>query len=211
MDTAFNGWPEEFQRFFIGLEFDNSKRYFEANRQTYQQAVRGPMEALVASLEPEFGPAKVFRINRDIRFSADKSPYKTNIAASVGMGGRGGYLSLDAKGLMAASGRYEMDAATLSRFRAAVDQEAPGSKLFGIVEELESEGFQIGGEELKRVPSRFPKDHPRGRLLRHKRLYAWKSFGLQPWLGSRAAREHVLRAWRQAEPLNDWFQAHLDE
>src|SRR4030081_427140 len=90
MDTVFNGWPEDFQRFFIGLELDNSKRYFEANRRLYEKAVRGPMEALVASLEPEFGPGKVFRINRDIRFSADKSPYKTNIAATVGIGGRGG-------------------------------------------------------------------------------------------------------------------------
>jgi uncharacterized protein (TIGR02453 family) len=211
METAFSGWPEDFQRFFIGLELDNSKRYFEANRQIYQEAVRGPMEALVTSLEPEFGPAKVFRINRDIRFSADKSPYKTNIAASVGMGGRGGYLSLDARGLMAASGRYEMDASTLSRFREAVDREASGSRLARIVEDLESDGLQIGGEELKRIPSGFPKEHPRGRLLRHKRLYAWKSFGLQPWLGSAAARDHVLRAWRQAEPLNDWFQANLAE
>ncbi|MDQ6742136.1 MAG: DUF2461 domain-containing protein, partial [Candidatus Dormibacteraeota bacterium] len=109
MDTVFNGWPEDFQRFFIGLELDNSKRYFEANRRIYEKAVRGPMEALVASLESEFGPGKVFRINRDIRFAADKSPYKTNIAATVGMGNRGGYLSLDARGFTVASGRYELD------------------------------------------------------------------------------------------------------
>jgi uncharacterized protein (TIGR02453 family) len=209
-ETAFSGWPEDFQRFFIGLELDNSKRYFEAHRKLYQQAVKGPMDALMASLEPEFGPAKVFRINRDIRFSADKSPYKTNIAATVGMGGRGGYLSLDARGLMAASGRYEMDAPTLARYREAVDREATGNRLAAIVEELEAEGFQIGGEELKRVPAGFAKDHPRGRLLRHKRLYTWKSFGLQPWLGSAATRDHVLAAWRRAEPLNEWFGANLD-
>jgi uncharacterized protein (TIGR02453 family) len=211
MDSVFSGWPEDFQRFFIGLELDNSKRYFEANRSLYQEAVRAPMEALVASLEPQFGPAKVFRINRDVRFSADKSPYKTNIAASVGSGGRGGYLSLDARGLMVASGRYEMDAAALNGYRDAVAREDAGAELAAIVAALEADGFQIGGEELKRVPAGYPKDHPQGRLLRHKRMYAWRSFGLQPWLGSPTARDHVVGAWRQAEPLNAWFRAHLDE
>jgi uncharacterized protein (TIGR02453 family) len=210
MDSVFIGWPEDFQRFFIGLELDNSKRYFDANRGLYEKAVRGPMEALVASLEPEFGPGKVFRINRDIRFSADKSPYKTNIAATVGMGDRGGYLSLDARGFTVASGRYELDAEHLPRYREAVDREGPGNELMAIVGELEVLGYQVGGEDLKRVPAGYPKDHPRARLLRHKRVYAWKAFGLQPWLGSAEAKDQVLAAWRSAEPLNAWFRTNLD-
>jgi len=209
-DTVFRGWPEEFQRFFIGLELDNSKRYFEAHRDVYQTAVRAPMEALVGSLEPLFGPGKVFRINRDIRFSADKSPYKTNIAATVGMGGVGGYISLDARGLSVATGRYEMAPATMPRYREAVDRERSGSELAAIVDGLEADGYQVGGEELKRVPPGYPKEHPRARLLRHKRLYAWKAFGLQPWLGSAAAKDHVLDTWSRAEPLNEWFRINLD-
>ncbi len=67
--ATFKGWPEDFQRFFIGLELDNSKKYFEANRRTYEDSVKGPMAALLESLEPDFGPGKVFRANRDIRFS----------------------------------------------------------------------------------------------------------------------------------------------
>jgi uncharacterized protein (TIGR02453 family) len=210
MDRVFSGWPEEFQRFFIGLELDNSRRYFEAHRDVYQTAVRGPMEALVGSLEPRFGPGKVFRINRDIRFSADKSPYKTNIAATVGMGDRGGYISLDARGLTAASGRYEMAPAALPKYREAVDREGSGSELAAIVDGLEGDGYQVGGEGLKRVPPGYPKEHPRARLLRHKRLYVWKEFGLQPWLGSAAAMDHVLATWARAEPLNEWFRVNLD-
>src|SRR5438552_17656635 len=141
--ATFKGWPEDFQRFFIGLELDNSKRYFEANRRLYETAVRAPMEALVASLEPDCGPGKVFRINRDIRFSADKSPYKTNVAATVGMGGRGGYLSLDARGFTVASGRYELDAGHLPRYREAVDSEGPGKELMAIVGELEGLGYEV--------------------------------------------------------------------
>ena len=103
MPDTFRGWPEDFQRFFIGLELDNSKRYFEANRAVYETAVKGPMVALVASLEGALGPGKVFRANRDIRFSKDKSPYKTNIAADIGMGTGGGYVSLDATRRLRAS------------------------------------------------------------------------------------------------------------
>jgi uncharacterized protein (TIGR02453 family) len=206
----FSGWPEEFQRFFIGLELDNSKRYFEAHRDVYQAAVRAPMEALVGSLEPRFGPGKVFRINRDIRFSADKSPYKTNIAATVGMGGLGGYISLDARGLSVATGRYEMAPAALPKYRACVDHEVSGGELAAIVDGLEAHGYQVGGEELKRVPPGYPKEHPRARLLRHKRLYVWKAFGLRPWLGSPEAKDHVLATWARAEPLNEWFRTHLD-
>src|ERR1700693_5917932 len=108
MATTFGGWPEEFQPFFIGLELDNSKRYFEAHRETYESAVKAPMVALVESLAADYGEGKVFRANRDIRFSKDKSPYKTNIAATAGMNGHGGYISLDARGLTVGGARYEV-------------------------------------------------------------------------------------------------------
>ncbi|MFI5282859.1 MAG: DUF2461 domain-containing protein [Candidatus Dormibacterales bacterium] len=210
MSDAFRGWPETCQRFFIGLELDNSKRYFEANRKVYDTTVKGPMVALVASLEDEFGPGKVFRPNRDVRFSKDKSPYKTNIAATIGMGAKGGYISLDARGLMVAAGRYELAPEQLVRYRQKVAAATPGAQLAAIAAKLEKGGFELGGEDLKRVPSGWPQDHPRARLLRHKRLYASKNFGMQPWLGTPAARRHIVKAWSDCEPLTDWFAKYLD-
>jgi uncharacterized protein (TIGR02453 family) len=209
MTAAFGGWPEDCQRFFIGLELDNSKRYFEAHRQTYEEAVKGPMVALLESLEADYGEGKIFRPHRDIRFSKDKSPYKTNIAASVGMGDDGGYLSLDARGLTSATGRYELTPDQLTKYRKKVAADSTGVPLAAIVAKLEKSGYEIGGEELKRVPAGFPPDHPRARLLRHKRLYAWKNFGLQPWLGSTAARKHIVKVWSDAAPLNDWLKRNL--
>jgi uncharacterized protein (TIGR02453 family) len=206
MTSAFRGWPEDCQRFFIGLELDNSKRYFEANRQVYEEKVKGPMVALMASLEDEVGPGKVFRANRDIRFSKDKSPYKTNIAATAGMGGHGGYLSLDARGLTVAAGRYELTPQQLTKYRKKVAADSTGAPLAVIVAKLEKAGYGIGGEALKRVPAGWPQDHPRARLLRHKILYIYKNLGLQPWLGSAAARKHILKVWTDAEPLNDWLK-----
>ena len=209
MTAAFGGWPEDCQRFFIGLELDNSKRYFEANRRTYEEAVKGPMAALLESLAADYGDGKIFRPHRDIRFSKDKSPYKTNIAASVGMGDDGGYLSLDARGLTSATGRYELTPDQLTKYRKKVAADSTGAPLAAIVAKLEKSGYEIGGEELKRVPAGFPQDHPRARLLKHKRLYAWKNFGLQPWLGSAAARKHIVKVWSDAAPLNDWLKRNL--
>lgn len=205
----FKGWPEEFQRFFIGLELDNSKKYFEANRRTYEEAVKAPMLALLASLEEDFGPGKVFRANRDIRFSKDKSPYKTNIAATAGEHGKGGYLSLDARGLTVATGRYELSPEELAKFRKRVAADASGEQLAGIVAKLKKSGYQLGGEELKRVPAPWPQDHERADLLRRKSLYVWKNYGLKPWLGSAGARKHVVKLWTDAEPLNRWFAKNL--
>jgi uncharacterized protein (TIGR02453 family) len=208
MTSAFRGWPEEFQPFFIGLELDNSKRYFEAHRSVYDAAVKGPMVALVESLEADYGPGKIFRPNRDVRFSKDKSPYKTNIAATAGMGGHGGYVSLDARGLTVAAGRYELTPQQLTKYRQKVAAEPAGAPLAAIVAKLEEAGYGIGGEALKRVPAGWPQDHPRARLLRHKILYIYKNYGLQPWLGSNAARKHIVKVWSDAEPLNDWLKRH---
>ncbi len=164
--------------------------------------MRGPLVALLRSLESEFGPGKVSRPNRDIRFSKDKSPYKTNIYGHTA----GGYVSLDARGLVAAGGRYELVPEALPRYREAVAQDSSGEQLAEIVETLERKGYEVGGEELKRVPGPYPQDHPRARLLKHKRLFYWKSLGLQPWLGTPEARDHVAAAWRDGADLEAWFR-----
>jgi uncharacterized protein (TIGR02453 family) len=204
--SKFAGWPEDFQRFFIGLELDNSKRYFEANRRVYDESVRAPMVALMESFEDEYGPAKVFRANRDIRFSKDKSPYKTNIAAHNGKDGVGGYLSLAASGLTVAVGCYELSPDQLTKYRKRVAAEATGAPLAAIVAKLEKAGYKMGGEQLKRVPATWPQDHPRARLLKHKLVYVYRDFGLQPWLGSAAARAKVLKVFADAEPLSAWLR-----
>lgn len=206
MAGGFQGWTGDFQRFFLGLELDNSKRYFEANRKFYLEHIRAPMERLLEVLEPEFGPGRIFRVNRDIRFAADKSPYKTNIAASVR---GGGYLALDAKGLTVASGHYHLERPELDAYRRAVAAGPSRSDLQGIVGRLHDTGYEVGGEDLKRAPAGFPSDHARLGLLRHKRLYFWRAFGLEPWLGTPLAQERVRAVWLDGRPLEEWFARHV--
>jgi uncharacterized protein (TIGR02453 family) len=205
MTGGFTGWKGDFRGFFLGLKMNNSKSYFEAHRQQYQQDVKGPMVALLADLEFEFGEARLSRPNRDIRFSADKSPYKSNIYATTS----GGYVALDAEGLMVGGGTYEMDAAQLARFREAVAASASGTKLAAIVAALRDKGYDIGGQELKRVPSPNPQDHPRADLLRHKRLIYWRRWPAGKWIATASARERVVQAWKDGADLNAWLAKHV--
>jgi uncharacterized protein (TIGR02453 family) len=205
MTGGFTGWKGDFRGFFLGLKMNNSKAYFEAHRQQYQQDVKGPMVALLADLEFEFGEARLSRPHRDIRFSADKSPYKSNIYATTS----GGYVALDAEGLMVGGGTYEMDAAQLARFREAVAASASGTKLAAIVAALRDKGYDIGGQELKRVPSPNPQDHPRADLLRHKRLIYWRRWPAGKWIATASARERVVQAWKDGADLNAWLAKHV--
>jgi uncharacterized protein (TIGR02453 family) len=198
---AFEGWKGDFIGFFRGLEMDNSKRYFEAHRKQFETEVRRPMEELVAELEPVLGPGKIFRINRDIRFSADKSPYKTNIAAVVGRA----YIHLDARQIYMATGAHHPDNAWLTRYREAVAGPA-GAKLERIVGSLRSDGLEVGGNPLKTAPRGYPADHPRIETLRWREVGVGKHFELGPWIATAAAKDQLVEAWVTMRPLADWLR-----
>jgi uncharacterized protein (TIGR02453 family) len=205
---GFSGWKGDFTGFFLGLRANNNKPYFEAHRKQYEQEVKAPMLALLADLEEEFGPPRrVSRPHRDIRFSADKSPYKLNIYADLE---RGGYVALDAEGLVAAGGRYMVEDPQLKKLRASVANDRSGKELVALVEDLRKKGYDVSGQELKRVPPPYPRDHPRGDLLRHKRLIYWKRWPVGPWIATVKAKERVATAWRDGAALESWCSRYMD-
>jgi len=208
MAGKFTGWKGDFRGFFLGLRTNNNKAYFEAHRRQYEDEVKSPLVALLADLEDEFGPPRrISRPNRDIRFSADKSPYKLNIYADCE---KGGYIALDADGLVAAGGRYMVEDVQLKRLRAAVADNRSGTELVRIVDELRRKGYDVEGQELKRVPSPYPQDHPRADLLKHKRLIYWKRWPAGPWIATARARDRVAQAWRDGAGLEAWCRKHMD-
>jgi len=93
---AFSGWPEEALDFYDGLAADNTKTYWTAHKAVYTEKVLRPMTDLAEELAAEFGEPKIFRPYRDVRFSPDKTPYKTHIGTVVG---GTGYVQLSAEGL----------------------------------------------------------------------------------------------------------------
>ena len=108
---SFRGWPAEALEFYDGLEADNSKAYWTEHKAVYEETVLGPMRELLEELAPDFGDPKIFRPYRDVRFSRDKSPYKTHIGAVLG----DGYIQLSSNGLAAGSGMYGMAPDQLER------------------------------------------------------------------------------------------------
>jgi uncharacterized protein (TIGR02453 family) len=205
--VAFRGWPAEAIEFFEGLEADNSKTYWQAHKHVYEQVVRAPMDELVAELAPEFGEGKVFRPYRDVRFSADKTPYKTRIYA--GFRG-GGYVQFSADGLAAAAGYYQLAPDQLERYRRAVADDESGAELVGVVADIEAAGVEvIGHGSLKTVPRGYPKDHPRADLLRHKGLTTWKHWSPAAWMGTKAAKTRIVDVLRTSRPLRDWLDHHV--
>ncbi|HSS67660.1 MAG TPA: DUF2461 domain-containing protein [Nocardioidaceae bacterium] len=208
--AAFSGFANEAFEFYAGLERDNTKAYWASHKKTYDEYVRDPMRALLAELEPEFGTAKVFRPHRDIRFSADKSPYKTHQGAIAGPSpGIGFYVQVDADGLLVGGGFHSHSGAQVDRYRTAVDADSTGAALAEIVRELDADGFQLEGERLKTRPRGIAADHPRITLLRHKSLMELKQHGRPPWVGTRAALDEVRAGWRALLPLNDWITANV--
>jgi len=204
--VAFRGWPAEALEFYEGLEADNSKTYWQRNRAVYERIVRAPMEELLAELEPDWGPARIFRPYRDVRFSADKSPYKTHIGAMVG----DGYVQLSADGLAAGSGMWEMAPDQLDRYREAVDHDRTGKALARIVATARQAGLEVTGHRaLKTAPRGFPKDHPRAELLRLKGLVTWRGWPVEAWLGTPRAKDRIVELFRRSAPLNEWLRANV--
>jgi uncharacterized protein (TIGR02453 family) len=209
--VKFAGFPDQALVFYEGLEADNSKPYWTDHKAEYETCVRAPMEALLTELEPEFGTGKLFRPYRDVRFSKDKTPYKTAVAAVVEPPGAVGtlYVQLSAEGLRVAGGVYHTESDQVQRLRRAVAGDVPGAELDRALARLRRAGYHVDGDRLTRTPRGYPADHPRADLLRHRSLWASRNWPPEPWLHERAALTRIRTAWRAFGPLNSWLAANV--
>lgn len=203
----FTGWKPAAVAFFEGLAADNSKAYWQAHKDVYEAEVAASMEALLAELADDFGDAKVFRPYRDVRFSKDKSPYKTTIAATLDSGG---YVQFSAEGLGVGAGYYVMSPGQLARFRAAIDANATGAELEQIMVDLRDKRIEATAHDtLKTAPRGYPKDHPRIGLLRMKGAIAWKQWPYAKWQASAAAKGRVVEVLEASAPLRAWLDTNV--
>ena len=211
--TRFAGFSPEVHEWFRGLEADNSKEYFAAHRQFFDDEVRGQMEALLTELGDRFGgEVKLFRQNRDIRFSADKSPYKTNtygVLRGTEIAAQGLYASISARGLVAGSGYHVMGRDQLDRYREAVDDDEHGTELSKLVGKAEKAGLEVWGASLTTTPRGYPKDHERIALLRRKSLSLGATTSSERGISRADGLRFVTRTWRAAAPVTGWLDEHV--
>jgi uncharacterized protein (TIGR02453 family) len=204
---SFSGWPDEALDFYEGLEADNSKSYWTSRKAVYEEHVLHPMRELVEQLAPEFGEPKIFRPYRDIRFSADKTPYKTHIGATLGAHN---YVQFSADGLAAGAGMWHMEPPQLARYRESVAADRTGGEIAAVVADLEKAGVEVHGHEtLKSAPRGYPADHPRIDLLRHKGLTSWQHWDPEPWLQTPSAADRVLSFFRTSAALCSWLSTNV--
>lgn len=211
----FTGFTQATFRWFRGLGRDNSREYFQRTRASYDADVRGALEALLSTLLRSFpGEVRMFRPNRDVRFSPDKRPYKTTCyGLIVERPGRvaGLYAQLSRTGVYFGTGYYQMAPDQLGRFRAAVDHPRYGRALQRLCAGAERHGLELSGRTLTTVPRGFDREHPRRALLARKELLLGRS--LPP--GEALDRARVLAlarsAWRAADPVLDWLERHVGE
>jgi uncharacterized protein (TIGR02453 family) len=225
--ARFEGFADAKMKFFRALAKNQDRTWFAAHKDEYEEGWAKPMAAFLHELrnkidaaypDVELSEPKVFRIHRDVRFSADKSPYKTAVSGVI-TARRGGkvtespaafYVQLGMETFVGA-GLYMMDSPTLARYRTALLDDARGGKLAKQVRELEKKGFSTSaGEELKAAPRGVDPAHPRIDLLKKKGLVvsfppipsgAITGRGLVDWAAPLAKRAAPLVSWLVFETL----------
>ena len=226
----FEGFPVAGFTFLTGLAANNDREWFEANRVTYESALREPMKALIeemdarlATLAPEItGTVKgsMFRIHRDIRFSKNKAPYKTNAACwfyhrdsrgNVGQdavhGGAGLYFHLEPRRCLAGGGIWMPPSPVLKRIRAGLDV---GHEEFNAIVGTREFRRKFGGLEtdamLKRLPRGFEADHPAAEWLRFQSFTAGCSLS-HAEVKAASLPDQLEDIYRTLIPLVRWLNA----
>lgn len=232
VDTDFSGFPKAAFDFLKGISENNNREWFEAHRESYEASLRAPMKTLIeemdarlATFAPEItGTVKnsMFRIHRDVRFSKNKAPYKTNAACwffhrdsrgTVGQdaihGGAGMYVHLEPGACFAGGGVWMPPAPVLKRVRAALDV---GHEEFEGIVKARAFRSMLGALEteamLKRMPRGYDADHPAADWLRYQSFTAGCALK-QSLVTSAALADRLEEIFRTITPLVRWLNGAM--
>jgi uncharacterized protein (TIGR02453 family) len=224
--AAFQGFPREGLGFLANLQENNNKAWFDANRAGYDAWLLAPMRAFVAELGTRLQEAvsptincdtrvggSIMRMNRDTRFSHDKTPYKNHVGAwfwegeAKSMECPGYYMALNADKLILGAGKHSFEGSALGRYREAVASNEMGPELERAVKTVREAGpYDVDGEHYKRVPGGYDADHPRGALLKHAGLHAGITVPVPAEAHSRAFLEYCVGHYYRLSPIVDWLK-----
>jgi uncharacterized protein (TIGR02453 family) len=203
MADEFSGFPREAFTFWKGLERNNNRDWFQAHKAQYEQAVRRPMQLLIDELAPLYGPGKLSRINKDMRFQKEK-PYKDYLATGLA----GSYISFSKEGLWVGTGVYKPEPAALRQLREAMASDGSGRELTRIIGSLERKGFEVDTHaRLDNPPRGYDATHPRADLLRMKDIYVGKSFDAAE-VATPGVLRSVAKAINELEPFRTWLRRY---
>jgi len=229
-DQAFNGFPKETLTFLKGLSANNSKAWFDEHRADYDTYYVAPARDFVAAIGPklqkilpgvQFAPkinGSIFRINRDVRFSNDKTPYKDHLDMWFWVGERKGwdkpgfYFRLTPTGVIAGAGMHRFERSQADKFRQAVVDDKAGKALLKAIKDATSAGpYALGEPSRKTVPRGYDKDHPRAALLLHDGLTVGLETKLPKSLHSAAFVEEYVAHLKAMSPIAKWLLKHVSD
>ena len=217
------GFPAAGIGFLADLAANNNRAWFKANAARYREQFQQPAEALLQGLQNELEThcglavsAKIFRLARDLRFAADKTPYHTYLRMGFypWLQGRapqqeqsplGWYLSLEPHQLMLGCGRFVMPKTELEDYRHRL-QGAEGDALARLTARAVAQGCRQWEPELKQLPPGFPKDYPHPHLARCKSISLWRDLAVPTWLHQPGAAARLAQELAQFQPLWNWLQ-----
>ena len=222
MGDAFDGFRPEAISFLEGLRENNNRVWFESHKNDYERYVLEPTRSFAEDMADRLtalvglvgGGIKgsPFRIYRDIRFSKDKSPYKTHIGVPFGAAGRGKvegpgfYFHLEPPTVMLGGGMHEFTPATLAKYRDAAVDAREGEALRAVVDGVLRGGYELWGKGYKRVPRGYDPDHPNADLLLYRGLFAGLTVAIPEELFSSALLDWCEDHYRGTYPLEAWLE-----
>ncbi len=226
---TFSGFTKETVSFFRKLKKYNTRDWFEANREVYREHVLEPAKAFITAMGPglkKISPnivaapkvnKSIFRLNRDTRFTADKSPYKPNLGLYFWEGplsrmeSPGFYVHLEPPKFLLAGGYYIFPQWLIGPYRKAVVHPKYGKELAAILEGIAHLGdFAVGGQHYKRVPAGYDASHPNAGLLLHNGIHAGLETDIPEEFFSANFVEYCAEKFSPLAPLHRWCAALLN-
>lgn len=211
--------------FLTDLAKNNNREWFHSQKKRYE-TIKKEHELIVGKLIEEIGEFEdltgvqvkdsSYRINRDVRFSSDKSPYKTWLASSYGKGGKKSihhdyYLHIQPNGQSGiAGGMYAPTSEQLAKFRQEVDYNPQEFKDIILNPTFVANFGYLKGTELKSMPKGYPKDHPEIAILRKTQCYVWHSFTDAEVMSANFTQK-VSEICRVMKPFLDWLNQVINE
>ena len=223
----FTGFPPGAQQFLAQLAQNNDRAWFAENRERYERDLLGPEKDFVDAIGAKFVqidqrvqavPAvnrSIFRINRDIRFTPDKSPYKTFSDLWFWVGedrkfAAGYFVRILPDEIWVGGGQYQMNPDRLRRYRAAVVDGVRGRWIESVLSDLAAAGYEMGEPSLKRVPAGFSAQQARADLLRFTEIHVITKVSPPPAeMQSAAFVDWCMERFSAVKPLVDWLTEEL--
>lgn len=224
----FNGFSKDTFKFLKGLEKNNTKDWFEEHRNVYEDKVLQPSLSFVSEMGEELiklAPQivavpkidkSIFRIYKDVRFSKDKTPYKTHIGIFFWEGKRkklenpGFYLQLNKSSIFLAGGFYYIPKDLLKSYRDAVVDPGKGPELRKIINRISKNAqYSVSGDKYKRVPAGYDQDHKNADLLLYKGVHAYCEMPLPQEIYSSDFIQLCFKIFKDFAPLHKWMREYV--